>query len=65
MVPSTTKVIEGLGKRNSKHVLVVPVAFTSDHIETLVSAFTIHMLWVCCRCCPTVRQWVVRKRLDA
>lgn len=35
MVPSTTKVIEGLGKRNSKHVLVVPVAFTSDHIETL------------------------------
>lgn len=35
MVPSTSKVIEGLGKRNSKHVLVVPVAFTSDHIETL------------------------------
>ena len=38
MVPSTADVIEGLGKRNSKHVLVVPVAFTSDHIETLVSA---------------------------
>jgi len=35
MTPSTSKVIEGLGKRNSKHVLVVPVAFTSDHIETL------------------------------
>lgn len=35
MVPSTSKVIEGLGKRNQKHVLVVPVAFTSDHIETL------------------------------
>lgn len=36
MVPSTSKVIEGLGEKNHKHVLVVPVAFTSDHIETLV-----------------------------
>lgn len=35
MVPSTSKVIEGLGKRNQRHVLVVPVAFTSDHIETI------------------------------
>eukprot|EP00039_Didymoeca_costata_P012679 m.183628 g.183628 ORF g.183628 m.183628 type:complete len:423 (-) comp15548_c0_seq1:4409-5677(-) len=35
MVPSTSKVIEGLGEKNHKHVLVVPVAFTSDHIETL------------------------------
>eukprot|EP00038_Savillea_parva_P015579 m.14385 g.14385 ORF g.14385 m.14385 type:complete len:406 (+) comp3147_c0_seq1:83-1300(+) len=35
MVPKTSDAIEGLGKRNNRHVLVVPIAFTSDHIETL------------------------------
>ena len=33
--PSTERVIERLGARGQKHVLVVPIAFTSDHIETL------------------------------
>ena len=33
--PSTVRVIERLGARGQKHVLVVPIAFTSDHIETL------------------------------
>jgi ferrochelatase len=35
MSPSTSSVIEQLGKKGVRHVLVVPVAFTSDHIETL------------------------------
>lgn len=35
MSPSTSTVIEQLGKKGVRHVLVVPVAFTSDHIETL------------------------------
>jgi ferrochelatase len=33
--PSTQRVIRLLGERGHKHVLVVPIAFTSDHIETL------------------------------
>jgi ferrochelatase len=33
--PSTEKVIENLGSKRRKHVLVIGVAFTSDHIETL------------------------------
>ena len=33
--PSTAEVIKRLGARGQKHVLVVPIAFTSDHIETL------------------------------
>lgn len=33
--PSTEDVIEELGKKKRKNVLIVPVAFTSDHIETL------------------------------
>ncbi|MGH7515967.1 MAG: ferrochelatase [Gemmatimonadales bacterium] len=33
--PSTARVIRSLGARGQKHVLVIPVAFTSDHIETL------------------------------
>jgi protoporphyrin/coproporphyrin ferrochelatase len=33
--PSTERVIRRLGARGQKHVLVVPIAFTSDHIETL------------------------------
>ena len=33
--PSTEQVLRRLGARGEKHVLVVPIAFTSDHIETL------------------------------
>lgn len=33
--PSTETVIEQLAERGQKNVLVVPIAFTSDHIETL------------------------------
>ena len=33
--PSTERVIRDLGARKRRNVLVVPVAFTSDHIETL------------------------------
>lgn len=33
--PNTEGVIRQLGRQQRKHVLVVPIAFTSDHIETL------------------------------
>lgn len=33
--PSTSGTLAELGKRGKKSVLVVPIAFTSDHIETL------------------------------
>jgi ferrochelatase len=33
--PSTESVIRELGRKKRKNVLVVPIAFTSDHIETL------------------------------
>ena len=33
--PSTERVIRKLGEKGHKNVLVVPIAFTSDHIETL------------------------------
>jgi ferrochelatase len=33
--PSTARVIRRLGARGEKRILVVPIAFTSDHIETL------------------------------
>jgi ferrochelatase len=33
--PSTEQVIRRLGARGEKRLLVVPIAFTSDHIETL------------------------------
>jgi protoporphyrin/coproporphyrin ferrochelatase len=33
--PSTEKTLRQLGRQGQKNVLVVPVAFTSDHIETL------------------------------
>jgi ferrochelatase len=33
--PSTAEVLRRLGARGQRHVLVVPIAFTSDHIETL------------------------------
>ena len=35
MGPSTEEVIKGLAKRGKKNLLLVPIAFTSDHIETL------------------------------
>ncbi len=33
--PSTEQVLRRIGARGQTHVLVVPIAFTSDHIETL------------------------------
>ena len=33
--PQTDKTIEELVKRGRKNILLVPIAFTSDHIETL------------------------------
>jgi ferrochelatase len=33
--PRTEEVIRRLGARGQQHVLVIPIAFTSDHIETL------------------------------
>jgi ferrochelatase len=33
--PQTSDSIKGLGKLGKKNVLLVPIAFTSDHIETL------------------------------
>ena len=35
MGPSTSNVLEGLAGQGHKHVLLVPIAFTSDHVETL------------------------------
>jgi len=35
LAPSTPWVIERLAARGHQHLLVVPIAFTSDHIETL------------------------------
>jgi len=33
--PSTEETIQSLGRENRKHLLVVPISFVSDHIETL------------------------------
>lgn len=33
--PQTDEAIEGLAERGKKNILLVPIAFTSDHIETL------------------------------
>lgn len=33
--PDTKSAIEGLNSQGVKDVLIVPIAFTSDHIETL------------------------------
>lgn len=33
--PQTDEVIKGLCERGKKNILLVPIAFTSDHIETL------------------------------
>jgi ferrochelatase len=35
MGPNTAQIIAALGRKGRKHVLVVPIAFVSDHIETL------------------------------
>jgi ferrochelatase len=35
MGPPTGEVLKGLAAQGYKHVLVVPIAFTSDHVETL------------------------------
>jgi ferrochelatase len=35
LTPSTTQTIKDLGKLGIKNVLVIPIAFVSDHIETL------------------------------
>ncbi|OQV19468.1 Ferrochelatase, mitochondrial [Hypsibius exemplaris] len=35
LAPQTDTVIRGLAERGRKNVLLVPIAFTSDHIETL------------------------------
>ena len=33
--PATDATIEGMVKRGKKNLLLVPISFTSDHIETL------------------------------
>ncbi|ETE68842.1 Ferrochelatase, mitochondrial, partial [Ophiophagus hannah] len=33
--PQTNDTIKGLCQRGKKNILLVPIAFTSDHIETL------------------------------
>ena len=33
--PQTDEVIKALAKRGKKNMMMVPIAFTSDHIETL------------------------------
>ena len=33
--PATDDVIKGMAARGRKNLLLVPIAFTSDHIETL------------------------------
>ncbi len=33
--PQTDEVIKALAKQGKKNLLLVPIAFTSDHIETL------------------------------
>jgi len=35
MGPSTSDVIAGYGRQGHRYVMAVPIAFTSDHIETL------------------------------
>lgn len=35
MGPQTNEAIKGLCERGRKNILLVPIAFTSDHIETL------------------------------
>lgn len=33
--PQTEDALKGLAKKGKKNILLVPIAFTSDHIETL------------------------------
>jgi protoporphyrin/coproporphyrin ferrochelatase len=35
MGPPTSEVLKGLGKQGHRYILLVPIAFTSDHVETL------------------------------
>jgi len=35
MGPSTSEVIKGYGRQGHRYAMIVPIAFTSDHIETL------------------------------
>ena len=35
MGPSTADMLTGLGSKGCPGVLIVPIAFTSDHVETL------------------------------
>ena len=35
MSPQTDEAIKGLVARDKKNIILVPIAFTSDHIETL------------------------------
>jgi ferrochelatase len=35
LAPSMAETLEGLAARGSRHVLVVPISFVSDHVETL------------------------------
>ena len=35
MGPPTSDVLKGLGKQGHRYILLVPIAFTSDHVETL------------------------------
>ncbi len=35
LTPSTPATIDDLAKKGSKHMLIVPIAFASDHLETL------------------------------
>merc|ERR1712010_67939 len=35
MGPSTSEVIKGYGRQCHRYVMAVPIAFTSDHVETL------------------------------
>jgi len=35
LTPSTSDVIKGYGRQGHKYVMTVPIAFTSDHVETL------------------------------
>lgn len=45
MGPSTSTVLKGLAAQGHTRVLLVPVAFTSDHVETLFEIDQVR----CCR----------------
>jgi ferrochelatase len=35
LTPATDKMIEQLAARNKKHLMIIPISFVSDHVETL------------------------------